>query len=218
MVDIVSPDRLSLVGYVRVSKREEDPRNQEYEITKWAARHGHRIVEVIVDVESGATRLEDREGGRRLLEYLDREDIDGVVVYALDRIARSLGELYGFAQLVERKGKLLVSVREEWLQSLDPSIRRLILSILGWVAEFERKLISERTRAALERRKREGKPLGRPSKFTPSVRARILDMLRRGLTLKEISRQLGLGYSTVKKYVRHDRELREAYIKARYKL
>lgn len=214
----MSQPPLRLVGYVRVSKPDEDPKNQEYEILKYVNQHGHKLVDIITDVESGATKLEQRGGGKKLLEYLDRPDIDGIVVYALDRIARSLGELYNFAQLLEDKNKVLISIREEWLNTLDPSIRKLVLSILGWVAEFERKLISERTKLALERRRREGKPIGRPSKFTPSLRIRMLELLRKGYTLKEVANALGLGYSTVKKYVRHDRELRETYVRAKYKI
>jgi DNA invertase Pin-like site-specific DNA recombinase len=86
---------------------------------------------------------------------------------------------------LEARGKLLLSVREEWLQSVDPRVRQLIISILGWAAEMEREFIRERTREALARLKAQGKHVGRPPKWSEAVRRRIIDLVRRGLTLKE---------------------------------
>ncbi len=214
----MSSQPLRLIGYVRVSKPDEEPQNQEYNILKYATQHGYQVIDIIVDVESGATKISERQGGQKLIDYLNDPNIDGVIVYALDRIARSLTELYKFVQLIEDKNKILISIRESWLNTLDPSIRKLIISILGWVAEFERRLISERTKAALERLKRMGKPIGRPSKFTPSLKKRMLELLKEGRTIKEVAAILGIGYSTAKKYIRYDRELRLAYLKGRYKV
>ncbi len=63
---------------------------------------------------------------------------------------------------LEARNKLLVSVREEWLENVDPKVRQLIITILGWAAEMEREFIRERTREALARLKAEGKHVGRP--------------------------------------------------------
>ncbi len=63
---------------------------------------------------------------------------------------------------LEKKGYKVITVKEEWLQTLDDNIRRLVLSILSWVAEFERKRIRERQEEAW----RQGKQKGRPPKIT----------------------------------------------------
>jgi len=114
------------------------------------------VVEVVRDVGvSGALPPAQRPGWQRVMQLL--ESADGVVVYALDRVARSLWDLAAVVKELEGRGKLLLSVCEEWLQSVDPRVRQLIISILGWAAEMEREFIRERTREALARLKAEGR-------------------------------------------------------------
>jgi DNA invertase Pin-like site-specific DNA recombinase len=84
---------MRLVAYVRVSREDERPENQEYAIFKWAAERGHQIA-------------------------------DGVIMYTLDRVARNLWDLAAVVRKLEGRGKLLLSVREEWLQSVDPKVRQ----------------------------------------------------------------------------------------------
>ena len=207
---------MRLVAYIRVSRRDEDPKNQEYAILKYATARGYQVIDTIVDVESGATL--ERKGVKQVLQMLDSEEIDGIIVYSLDRLARSLWDLSQVVKVIESRGKALISIREEWLNTIDPNVRKLIIAILGWAGEMERKFTSERTKLALERLRAQGKRLGRPTKLTPEVRLKLLKLLEKGLSLKDISRILGVGYSTVRKYVREDRGLREAYVRARYKL
>ena len=207
---------MKLIAYIRVSKRDEDPKNQEYAILKYATTKGHQIIDTIVDIESGATL--ERKGIRKVLELLDNEEVNGIIVYSLDRLARSLWDLSQVVKVIENRGKVLISIREEWLNTIDPNIRKLIIAILGWAGEMERKFISERTKLALERLKAQGKKLGRPTKLTPEIRLKLLKLLEKGLSLKDISKILGVGYSTVRKYVREDLELRQVYIKSKYRL
>jgi DNA invertase Pin-like site-specific DNA recombinase len=201
---------MRLVAYVRVSRDDERPENQEYAIFRWAAERGHQIVETVRDVGvSGALPPGERPGWQRVVQLL--ESADGVVVYALDRIARNLWDLATVVRELEGRGKLLLSVREEWLQNVDPRVRQLIISVLGWAAEMEREFIRERTREAIARLKAQGKPVGRPPKWSEQVRRRVIDLVRRGLTLKEACQLAGVGYRTAQRYLSRDPE----YLKAR---
>lgn len=194
---------MRLIGYVRVSQPDEQPENQEYAIYRWAALAGHQVVEIAKDVGvSGAVPPNERPGWKRVLAALDQAD--GVVVYALDRIARSLWDLAGVVKELEGRGKVLLSVREDWLQAMDPKIRQLIIAILGWAAEMEREFIRQRTKEALERLKAQGKHIGRPPKWNEAVRRRIIDLVSRGLTLKEASQLAGVGYRTAVRYLSND--------------
>jgi len=205
---------MRLVAYVRVSRDDEQPENQEFAIFKWAAERGHQVVETVRDVGvSGALPPGERPGWRRVLELL--ESADGVVVYALDRVARSLWDLAAVVKELESKGKLLLSVREEWLQNVDPKVRQLIISILGWAAEMEREFIRERTREAIARLKAQGKPVGRPPKWSEATRRRIIDLVRRGLTLREACQLVGVGYRTAQRYLSRDPEYLKARMEAR---
>jgi Site-specific recombinases, DNA invertase Pin homologs len=205
---------MRLAAYVRVSRDDEQPENQEFAIFKWAAERGHQVVEVVRDVGvSGALPPAQRPGWRRVVQML--ESVDGVVVYALDRVARSLWDLAAVVRELETRGKLLLSVREEWLQNVDPRVRQLIISVLGWAAEMEREFIRERTREALARLKAQGKLVGRPPKWSEQTRRRIIDLVRRGLTLREACKLVGVGYTTALKHLSKDSEYLKARMEAR---
>jgi DNA invertase Pin-like site-specific DNA recombinase len=207
---------MDLVAYVRVSREDEKPENQEYAVLSWAARSGHRLVEIFRDVGvSGAVPPQERPGWRQVLEALSAGRAQGVVVYALDRIARSLWELAAVYREFSERGWALYSVREEWLSTVDPRIRSLLVAVLGWAGEMEREFIRERTREALQRLKAEGKRVGRPSKWSPQARARIIDLVRRGLTLKEAAQLAGVSYRTAMKYLARDPEYHEAVKQAK---
>jgi putative DNA-invertase from lambdoid prophage Rac len=90
-------------------------------------------------------------------------------------------------------------------------VRQLIISVLGWAAEMEREFIRERTREAIARLKAQGKHVGRPPKWSETTRRRIIDLVRRGLTLKEACQLVGVGYRTAQRYLSKDSE----YLKAR---
>jgi DNA invertase Pin-like site-specific DNA recombinase len=95
-----------LVAYVRVSREDERP----------------QIVEVVRNAAvSGALPLAQRPGWQKVVQLLD--GTDGIVVYALDRVARSLWDSAQIVREIEAEDKLLISVREKWLQHLDPKIR-----------------------------------------------------------------------------------------------
>jgi DNA invertase Pin-like site-specific DNA recombinase len=205
---------MRLVAYIRVSREDEKPENQEYAVYRWVAERGHQIVETVRDVGvSGALPPAQRPGWRRVLELL--ESADGVVVYALDRVARSLWDLAAVVRELEARGKLLLSVREEWLQSIDPKVRQLIISVLGWAAEMEREFIRERTREAITRLKAQGKHVGRPPKWSEQTRRRIIDLVKRGLTLKEACQLVGVSYRTAQRYLSRDPEYLKAKVEAR---
>jgi DNA invertase Pin-like site-specific DNA recombinase len=205
---------LRLVAYVRVSREEERPENQEYAIFRWAAEKGHQVVEVARDVDvSGAVPPQERPGWQKATQLL--EQADGVVVYALDRVARSLWDLAAVVKELESRGKLLISVREEWLQQLDPKIRQLAISILGWAAEMEREFIKQRTREALLRLKAQGKHVGRPPKWSETARRKIIDLVARGVSLKDACKLVGVGYRTAQRYLSKDPEYLKARVEAR---
>ncbi len=87
---------------------------------------------------------------------------------------------------------------------MDPRVRQLIISVLGWAAEMEREFIRERTREALARLKAQGKQIGRSPKWNEQMRRRIIDLVRRGLTLKEACQLVGISYRTAQCFLSKD--------------
>lgn len=153
---------MKAVAYIRVSTREQDEEVQRRAIEDFCNAKGIEVVKWYVDKgESGGKVLKDRPQARLLLEELDKLKPDVIVGWALDRFGRTMLDTLNTIIGLENRGYKVITVKEEWLQTLDNNIRKLILGILSWVAEFERKRIRERQEEAW----RQGKQKGRPPKL-----------------------------------------------------
>ncbi len=147
------------VAYIRVSTREQDENVQRQAIEEFAKARGIEIVEWYVDKgESGAVLFRNRPEAKRLLTELESRKPDVVLTWSIDRFGRTMQDTFNTISELETRGYRVVTVKEEWLQTLDDNVRKLILSILAWVAEFERRRIRERQEEAWK----SGKPRGRP--------------------------------------------------------
>jgi DNA invertase Pin-like site-specific DNA recombinase len=121
---------------------------------------------------------------------------DVLVVWALDRFGRSMvGNMQAVLDL-DRCGVQVVSVREEWLDTSGP-VRSLLIAIFGWVAEQERVRLSERTKAGIERARRQGVHVGRPVVRVDVERA--LELKAQGLPLHDVARRLRVSPATLKR-------------------
>ncbi len=192
------------VAYIRVSTKEQDENVQKAEIEKFAEKRGLSVVGWYVDKgESGAKLFKERPEANRLLQELESVKPEAVVVFAIDRIGRTMLDTVQTILELEEKGISVISIKEEWLQTLDSNIRKLILSILSWVAEFERRRIRERQISAWE----SGKQKGRPRKVADSTVEHYLKKYgKMGLTLKAIwkimkSSGYDISYDTFRRVV-----------------
>ena len=142
--------------YCRVSTEEQTTENQRLILVEYAERRGFNY-EVFEEVES--TR-NTRPLKQKLLGRLRAMEFDGLLVLKLDRWARSLRELTLELEEIHAKGVTFISLND----SIDMSTAtgRLQFQILSAFAEFERNLISERTKEGLARARSQGKRLGRP--------------------------------------------------------
>ena len=136
----------------------------------------------------------DRPELAKALEALHEGDT--LVVTRLDRLARSTIDLLEIVRTIEGKGAKLKSLAEAWADTTTPA-GRLILTVLGGLAEFERSLIAERTGEGRERARREGRRLGRPPKLTSHQKALVAQWRAEGQDNAQIARALGVSRSTV---------------------
>ncbi len=193
-----------VVAYLRVSTEEQTLENQRLAVEKWAQDNGYLVTKYYEDfARSGAIPPLRREGFRKMIEEIPNLEPRPIAVltYELSRIGRTFYETLEAINALEALGSPLMSIspREGFLQTLDPSIRKLILAILTWVAERERDLISQRTREGMERARREGKRVGRPKKEVS--KARVEEYLKKGLSLSAISKILGVSPKTLKRRI-----------------
>lgn len=142
--------------YCRVSREDQTTENQRIPLIEYAEKRGwdYEIFE-----ETMTTR-KTRPIKAMLMNRLRKLHFDGVLVWKLDRWARSSRELILEIEELERKGIQFIS----YMDNLDfrSSMGKLQFHILSAFAEFERDLISERTKEGLARARRKGKKLGRP--------------------------------------------------------
>lgn len=145
--------------YVRVSRVDLHPENQLTELENYANVMGWDY-EVYVEKES--TR-KTRPIKKQVFDMACVRKIDKILVYKLDRWARSLQELMYDFGILQKHNVEFQSLRDNISLDKDPR-NMLMIQIIGAFAEFEREMIRERTIAGLERARRQGKKLGRPRK------------------------------------------------------
>ena len=179
-----------LVGYARVSTQDQKPALQ-LDALKQAD-----CEKIFEEKASGAKR--DRPELQALLDYV-REG-DTIVVWKLDRLARSLRQLIETVEDLESRGIGLRSLTE----SIDTSSSggRLIFHIFGALAEFERTVIRERTMAGLVAAKARGRVGGRPRALDDDDIAAAKAMLKQAdITAKDVAKRLGVSVATLYRYL-----------------
>lgn len=154
-----------LIGYARVSTNDQDTAAQ---LTALCAAG---CVDVYEEKASGAKR--DRPELARLMARLQSGDT--VVVWKLDRLARSLQDLLNFVRNMEVAGAGFRSLTE----AIDTTTAagRMLMQILGAFAEFERAVLSERTRSGLAAARRAGRVGGKPRSLTPEQEAAVIRLV-----------------------------------------
>jgi DNA invertase Pin-like site-specific DNA recombinase len=175
-----------LIGYARVSTADRSSDLQEDALKKAGC------IRVFVDQASGAA--DHRPELEELLEHLRAGD--SVVVWWLDRLARSLRNLIELVRLLEEKQVGLKSLQE----SIDTATAggKLIFHVFGALAEFERELIRERTKAGLEAARARGRKGGRPSVMTAEKLTAARKLYESGdQTMAEIARSLSVSRSSL---------------------
>jgi len=185
--------------YARVSTRERGQvtQNQLHQIRAFAARQGWLIVSEFVDYESGST--DDREQFQAMFQAASRRQFDVLLFWSLDRFSREgVFETLTHLNRLTGYGVHYRSFTEQWFDSCG-IFRDAVISIMATLAKQERVRISERTRAGLERARREGKTLGRPK---VEVNADEIRGLRaQGLSWSAVSAQTGVARATCQRAV-----------------
>ena len=185
--------------YARVSTNEQTTDNQVRELTAWADRAGHEIVDTFDDNGvSGAKGREFRKEFDKLIKGAVRREFDLVAAWSVDRLGRSLQDLIGFLQELHGAGVDLY-LHQQALDTTTPS-GKAMFQMMGVFAEFERSMISERVKAGLARTKAKGTRLGRP-KTSPQTERQIRKLHSKGMGMLKIGKELGVGTSVVQRVV-----------------
>jgi len=197
---------MGVYAYIRVSTDSQETENQRYEVLKYANEKKLGNVEMVEETISGKKSWKKRQLGN-LVDKLQKGDI--LIITELSRLGRSMLEIMELLSILLRKGVELHVIKNRQIlkDDLQSKVFAMAFSI---AAEIERELISQRTREALQRRRAEGKPLGRPrgsySSKLDRYREQIEELLSKGVSISSIAKIIGVPYSTVYSYVQRRKE------------
>jgi DNA invertase Pin-like site-specific DNA recombinase len=182
--------------YMRVSTLDQHPETQLYDLRQMAQQRGYQIVEEYTDRISGAKAK--RPGLDAMMRDARRGRFDVVLVWASDRIARSVKHFLDVLDELNRLNIEFISFREQ-IDTGGP-LGRAVVVIIGAIAELERNLIIERVRAGMRRAKLEGRHIGRK----PLVldRDAIRRDRQRGLSLGQLAKSYLVSRATIHRVLR----------------
>jgi DNA invertase Pin-like site-specific DNA recombinase len=181
--------------YLRVSTLDQHPETQLYDLRQMAAQRGVEIVQEYTDRISGVKAR--RPGLEELMRDARRGGFDVVLVWASDRIARSVKHFLEVLDELNRLQIEFISFREN-IDTGGP-LGRAIVVIIGAIAELERNLIVERVRAGMRRARLEGRPIGRPA--LDLDREAILRDRQHGHSLGHIAKAHRISRATVHRVI-----------------
>jgi len=174
------------IGYARVSTEDQ---NLDIQLETLRQAGCKRIFQEKV---SGARR--ERPEFLKMLEHL--RDGDTIVIWKLDRLARSTRNLLEISDTLSQAGVGLKSLSEPWADTTSPA-GRMVLTVFAGLAEFERELIKERTgtgrRAAMKR----GVRFGRPAKLDTEKAQLAARLIAEGRPVKEVAKAFGVHKATI---------------------
>jgi len=164
-----------VVAYLRVSTEKQDLESQWAVIEAWARTSRATIDERLLEEESGAE--DKRPVFQELWQRVKERKVGTIVVAELSRLSRRMRTLVNFLYDCVESGVYIVSIREGWLEEAlrNDITRPLVIAMLSTLYELERKMISERTKAGLERARRQGKRIGGRPKLSEKQVGELVD-------------------------------------------
>ncbi|HCE24604.1 MAG TPA: resolvase [Hyphomonas sp.] len=182
-----------IFGYARVSKAEGQDTAAQV-----AALNAAGAETIFEDAASGGRF--DRLSLQALLDTVGPDDI--VSVWKLDRLSRSLMDLLRIMDRLDKAGAGFRSLTEA-IDTTTPA-GRMMMQMLGSVAEFEREMIRERTRAGLAHAREQGRQLGRRRALNSGQRRKAIRWMQEGQSQAEIARTFGVHRSTISRAIKRN--------------
>jgi DNA invertase Pin-like site-specific DNA recombinase len=177
------------VGYIRVSSVDQNTERQ---------LEGVQLDKRFTDKASGKDTK--RPQLQAALEYLREGDV--LVVHSMDRLARNLDDLRKIVSDLTGRGIVVEFVKEKLtFTSADNAMSKLLLSVMGAFAEFERSLLKERQREGIALAKKAGVYKGRKRALTPERARELRDRVKAGDKKAAVARDFGISRETLYSYI-----------------
>jgi DNA invertase Pin-like site-specific DNA recombinase len=181
----------TLIGYARISTAEQSLDMQTAALIKAGVDPRMIFSDTI-----GGTTKKQRKGRESALRQLRAGDT--LLVWKMDRISRSLFDLMTLLNTLEEMGAKFRSLTEPMIDTTTP-MGRMLVGVIGAIAQFERDLIQQRSKEGVRRAQERGVRFGQPTIFTPENQAKIAVWIREGQSAKQIAVRLGCHEGTVRR-------------------
>ena len=183
--------------YARVSTDSQTTDNQLIELQKIAKLKGYVVTQIFTDEGiSGSKGRDFRTGFDNIIIGAIKKDFDIILCWSVDRLGRSLQDLVSFLNEIHSVGCDLY-IHQSGIETQTPS-GKMMFSMIGVFAEFERDILAERVKAGQERAKEQGKKIGRPTNLNQGLVEAIKYMRneqQRGI--RAIAKELKVGVGTI---------------------
>lgn len=180
-----------IFGYARVSKYEQNLESQLDALMDAG-------VEEIIQEKITGTKA-DRPQLNRLLDKLRKGDV--ILIADLTRLGRSTKDLFNLVELIEKKGANIKSLKEGWLDTTTPH-GKLMFTFMAGLSQFERDLISQRTKEGLEAARARGRLGGRRSKLDADKKKAIYELYQqKKITVKALCEMFNITKPTLYKVI-----------------
>ena len=183
--------------YLRVSTADQDFASQRAEIDRWLAGHG--LADFLVFEDKATGNNTNRPGFKQLQKSIFAGEVGTVVIYKLDRLARSLRDGIDVLTNWIENGVRVVSVSQQF--DFSGATGKLIAAVLLGVAEMEQETRRERQAAGIAVAKRKGIYKGRKVGTTTGDVSKARDLQSKGLNVSDIAATLGVSRPTVYRYL-----------------
>jgi len=188
------------VAYLRVSTEDQSVEQQMAAIERFAKSRGLKLVRIFADeAVSGTTHALEREKFVECLEFMERSEVRLLIIYSLDRLGRNFTDIFRTLDELTRRGVIVLSVRDSFLQHMDPTIRKIVVALLAWASEMEVKMIRERIRLAMSRSDVREKLARRRVAVPEETKELIASLYKSGHSVKRIAKMVNLSEYAVRK-------------------
>lgn len=202
-------DKTKAVIYARVSTNAQDYDRQLHDLREYAFRQGYEVVREFSEKISGAKKVEEREAMKELLDFTSKEKVDKILIYECSRLSRRAVDFLQLIETFTERG-ISVFILQNALETMLPDgrvnpIATLVLGILAQFNAMERSLIRSRMQSGYSNYRANGGKVGRKNGYNKPIEAyreeyaEELRLLRRGYSLRNISKITGTSVTTIRR-------------------
>ena len=202
-------EKTKVIIYARVSTNVQDYDRQLHDLREYASRQGYEVVKEFSEKISGAKKVEERQAMKELLDYTSKTKVDKILIYECSRLSRRAVDFLQLIETFTERG-ISVYILQNGLETMLPNgevnpIATLVLGILAQFNSMERNLIRSRMESGYKNFRSNGGKVGRKDGYNKPIEAykeeyaEELRLLKRGYSLRNISKITGTSVTTIRK-------------------